>query len=493
MKIYRDKITHFRKAKKLTINQVADYLGKHRSTISYWEHGKRQPEKTSLIALASLYGVSVSDISDCKGLPNENDTKITKIDISELTKQLQTKVNQSAAISNVEHKSVNAILKETERVMSENIRLKKENRRLSAQNRSINQILYIKNKNRVIRNVNNNFLFYVSKNYTIEDVIGLKSIDIFGRKEIEDIVPLENKVFETGVPISDIRVKIPGIGETKYGLISIEPIFDDLDSVIEIAVSIKDITDVVENIERLELLENVINKLDDQIWIMSDKPYKYKFLGVNGTDKIYGRTKEEFKTNPQLWFDLIQYDDKRKLKINKTNCTLPLGEHSFRVIHKDGSNRWIKYKSFKIFDKDNKAILYGMNNDITNEIETHKIISLMGESINSMKEAFCILKPVTNEHLFVNRSRELIYGYPYEKFQDDGYHFWLNTCLHPDYRKIEKTYNDNTSWPEIRTFRIIRPDGEIRIIEARATRIIYKGEEYFSFIDRDITDKSRKK
>jgi transcriptional regulator with XRE-family HTH domain len=271
MKIYRDKITQFRKAKKLTINQVADYLWKHRSTVSYWEHGKRYPEKTSLIALAFLFGVSVSEISDCEDLPNDNNVAKKDIAINVLSEKLQTKIDSSEETLTIDTKSAGRILKETERVISENRRLKKENRRLSAQNRSINQILYIKNKNRVIRNVNNNFLFYVSKNYTIEDVIGLKSIDIFGRKEIEDIVPLENKVFETGMSISDIRVKIPGIGEAKYGLISIEPIFDDLDNVIEIAVSIKDITDVVENIERLELLENVINKLDDQIWIMSDK------------------------------------------------------------------------------------------------------------------------------------------------------------------------------------------------------------------------------
>jgi PAS domain S-box-containing protein len=179
------------------------------------------------------------------------------------------------------------------------------------------------------------------------------------------------------------------------------------------------------------------------------------------------------------------------LKIGKADLTLPLGEHTIRIVHKNGSDRSIKYKSFRIFDKDNKPILYGISNDITDEIEAQKIISLMGKSINSMKEAFCLLKPSTNEHLFVNRSRELIYGYPYEKFQRDGYNFWLNTCLHPDYRKIEKIYNDETSWPEIREFRIIRPNGEVRLIEARVTKILYKGEEYFSFTDRDITNQLR--
>ncbi|MCP4177009.1 MAG: PAS domain-containing protein [bacterium] len=489
MKIYRDKITQFRKVKKLTINQVADFLGKHRSTISYWEHGKRQPEKTSLIALASLFGVSVSDISDCEDLPNENNTKVKNIDINELAAQLQASIDNSSEKLNIDIKTAHTLIKETERVMSANRRLKKENRRLSAQNRSINQILYIKDKNRVLRNVNNNFLYYTSKNYTIEDVIGLKSIDIFGRKEIENIVPLENRVFESGMPISDVRVKIPGIGETKYGLISIEPIFDDLDNVIEIAVSIKDITDVIENIERLELLENVINKLNDQIWIMSDKPYKYKFLGGNGTDKIYGRTKEEFKSNPLLWFSLINTEDKGKFLTGRNDWILPLGNHTLRIVHKDCSNRWIKYKAFKTFDKDNKAIFYGISNDITNEIESQNIISLMWEGINSMKDAFCLLKPSTSEHLFVNKSREVIYGYPYENFQNDGYNFWLNTCLHPDDRETEREYNDNTSWPGTRTFRIIKPDGVIRTIEARSTKIVYEGEEYFSFIDRDITDK----
>ena len=113
----------------------------------------------------------------------------------------------------------------------------------------------------------------------------------------------------------------------------------------------------------------------------------------------------------------------------------------------------------------------------------------MEESIYSMKQSFCILNPSTSEHLFVNRARERIYGYSYDKFLKNGYEFWLNTCLHPDNRETEEKYHKEKSWPEIREFRIIKPNGEIHIIEARVTKIFYEGEEFFTFIDRDITEK----
>jgi len=212
-----------------------------------------------------LLGVRVSEISEYEDLPNINEIKEKKIGLKELTSEFDDVLNSSNNISSANIKSLNKILTETNRVISENKRLKKTNRRLKAQNSSINEILYIKDKNRIIRDLNNNFLFYIGKDYTREDVIGLKAIDIFGRKEIECIIPLENSVFEAGDSIRDQKVKIPGIGKTKHDLISIEPILDEFDNIVEIAVSIKDITDVIENITKLELLETVINKLDEQI------------------------------------------------------------------------------------------------------------------------------------------------------------------------------------------------------------------------------------
>ncbi len=493
MKIFRNKITQLRKAKKLTVNQVAFHLGKCRSTISYWEHGKRFPEKTDIIALAMLLGVSVAEISEYEDLPDINQTKEKKIGLKELTAELESMLAASSDITGENIKSLNKILNETNRVISENKILKKENGRLEAQNRSINEILYIKDKNRIIRGLNNNFLFYIGKDYTKEDVIGLKAIDIYGRKEIEDIVPLENRVFETGESIKDIKIKIPGKGKTKYGLMSIEPIFEELENVVEIAVSIKDITEVVENVAKLELLETVINKLDEQIWIMNETTHKYNFFGGSGTEKMYGHTKEEFRNDPFLWFGLIHPEVRQKYQATKNLHTFPLGEHLIRFVHKNGSNKRIKYKAFRTYDNNNKPILYGIISDITKELETKNIIALMEKSINSMKQAFCMLRPSTSEHLFVNRAREQIYGYSYDKFLNNGYEFWLNTCLHPDDREREEKYNNKKSWPDIREFKIIRPNGEIRRIEARVTKIVHEGEEFFSFIDRDITKDNKVK
>lgn len=46
-----------------TLEQVAEKTGFARSTLSYWEKGKRSPKLASLQCLCQLYGVSTEDLN----------------------------------------------------------------------------------------------------------------------------------------------------------------------------------------------------------------------------------------------------------------------------------------------------------------------------------------------------------------------------------------------------------------------------------------------
>jgi len=147
-------------------------------------------------------------------------------------------------------------------------------------------------------------------------------------------------------------------------------------------------------------LETVINKLDEQIWTISEQTQKHAFSGGSGTEKMWDITKDELRNNPFLWFELIHHEDKHKYQLDKNVYKFHLGERLIRIIHNDGSIKQIKYKSFRTYDKNNKPILYGITSNITKYLETKKIITLMEESIYSMKQAFCILRPSTSELQF---------------------------------------------------------------------------------------------
>lgn len=46
-----------------TLEQVAEKTGFARSTLSYWEKGKRSPKLDAMRCLCELYGVSIEDLS----------------------------------------------------------------------------------------------------------------------------------------------------------------------------------------------------------------------------------------------------------------------------------------------------------------------------------------------------------------------------------------------------------------------------------------------
>ena len=346
MKVDINKIIKLRKANKLTISQMAKYLNKARCTVSCWEHNKTLPSKTDLVAIAQLLGTRISEISDYEDLPISihQDLKSlkNKMDARSVIQNLNKIVNENKEIPETGINSLKKILHENNRLESVNRTLRKSNTRLISTMSSIHEIIYIKDSKGIFKKVNDKFLEQLKPGYTEEDVIGTKSIDIFGRIEFKEIIPLENKIFKNGQRIINEKIMIPGSVGKSHGLISIEPIFDEVDKVIEIAVSIKDITDIVENIGKLELLESVSNKLDEHIWIITENPLQYKFIGGKEFEKTYGILKNDFINNPSIWLKIVHPEDIAEYKNEQGKFLLPMGENTFRILHKDGSVRWVK-------------------------------------------------------------------------------------------------------------------------------------------------------
>lgn len=72
------KLKELREQKKLTQSQVGDYIGAKKSAISLWESGKRQPDKDTLIRLATLFDVTVDYLLGREESPTQSqETKTT--------------------------------------------------------------------------------------------------------------------------------------------------------------------------------------------------------------------------------------------------------------------------------------------------------------------------------------------------------------------------------------------------------------------------------
>ncbi|QSH40842.1 PAS domain S-box protein [Lentisphaerota bacterium ZTH] len=495
MLVFHDKLKELRKAHKLTINQVADYLGKFRHTISNWEKSKTVPSKTDVIAMAQLYGVKVSDISEYNDLPVLTSGAIIKDkNIDDEIASLENNINN---ISDTNTLALKKLHNEFKLLLRDKRNKNKEIRRLRASLNSINEILYIKDKNRIIRKTNDKFANILPGSYTKDDALGSKSIDFFGLKEIKDIVPYENEVFEKKIRVIDKEIKIPGTGGARRGLLSIEPIFDDYDNVIEIAVSIKDITEIVENVERMRLLEEIINKLNNRVWIVVPHTGEYLFSS-KGTKYIYGFTPEGDEKYPDFLLSDVTKKDFIKLGLYpfKNNIIDP-GNYKFRIRHKDGSIKWINQSIYHAQYK-GKTILYGIDFDITEDVNRYRKLKELDNAINYSNEAVWTAACASAEkqnfvYEYISDNFYRITGIKYENFFKGGNNNWtsfqkkiLDGYIFPEDRVKAKKFFSLAKYPKEIDLRF-QVEGRIKWLNIKINLI----EDTFYGYARDISLRKR--
>ena len=54
---FSDNIVKLRHKKKITQEQLADFIGVTKASVSKWENGTSDPSTSNLLALAKLYGI----------------------------------------------------------------------------------------------------------------------------------------------------------------------------------------------------------------------------------------------------------------------------------------------------------------------------------------------------------------------------------------------------------------------------------------------------
>ena len=110
--------------------------------------------------------------------------------------------------------------------------------------------------------------------------------------------------------------------------------------------------------------------------------------------------------------------------------------------------------------------------------------------LNSALDIISAYDVESMNYLYINKIVEKIVGYPVEDFYKNGASFWLNTCIHPDDREQRALYHENRSWPEKSRYRIIRSDGEIRMLEVNVSnkKFPFHNRECIVSVARDVTD-----
>ncbi|HJO94782.1 MAG TPA: PAS domain-containing protein [Victivallales bacterium] len=164
-------------------------------------------------------------------------------------------------------------------------------------------------------------------------------------------------------------------------------------------------------------------------------------------------------------------------------------ESGIALVNKEGyipgskNKLWGLISKYPILDSNGKmAGVFGTFVDITHKREQEKINELLKLSLDRGTDAIFLKNRQQNKYWYISRGTEILYGYPLETFYNDT-KFWLNECLHPDFREKELEYQKFLNWPKIHKYKIITAYKEIKWIEER----VYSGSNYTLKIERDIS------
>jgi PAS domain S-box-containing protein len=481
MIFYKDKFRQIRKEKRLSMESVAKKINASRVSISIWERGIRVPSEKYIRLLSQALNISVDEISDLQIPYPLSELDLTKAEHSwssfiDLTPQnIQSKIDDlTLGISYLK------------------IQLEDAGIIINALMKSMKDILYIKNTKHKYLIANKAFFDNLSLHENF-NVTNKTDRDFFASQEALINIKEDQDVLLTGKAIIEKENFIPGSRKKRWGIISKIPIFDKKRTITGILGIFTDITDRKADETIREALETALHQSIDTVSLEFNPHHKLVYLSES-VEAMYGYPKDNFLEKRSFWVDTCLHPDskeKEKSYIQKNEWPLI---REFKIIKPDGSIRHIESTIMK---KDflGKQCIGFIDRDITNrkreeEIKKEQEIKeLLTELLDNMHDAFGLFSLKYNKYIYLNKAWKKLWGYSLDKFYCKGLDFTINKCIHPDDREEQRAYYENKNMPNDRTFRIIRPNGEIRWLKVKISSKTYMGklDSILSHVE-DITD-----
>jgi PAS domain S-box-containing protein len=216
---------------------------------------------------------------------------------------------------------------------------------------------------------------------------------------------------------------------------------------------------------------------------------------------ITGYTSEEYEANPDLWYQMIHEED-REAVIKQAESLLS-GEvvqpFEHRIIHKDGSIRWVKNTSVTRCDEHGRLIAYdGLITDITERKRAEEALRESEEKfrvISSTAVDAILLMDNDSKISYWNPAATRMFGYTSEEAMGKELHLLLAPVSY--YDKCEKGFSrfkEAGQGPVVGNtleFFAIRKDRTEFPIEVSTSAIHIKGKWHALGIVRDITERKR--
>jgi PAS domain S-box-containing protein len=228
--------------------------------------------------------------------------------------------------------------------------------------------------------------------YTLEEIMNMSVMDIHpaedlpyildvfekqAREEIKEPVTLPVKRKDSGIFYADVSTFWLTMGGKKY----MAGIFRDVTERKRIE---------EEKLRNEERYKKLLESITDYVYTVEIKDGQaVSTIHGPGCVAITGYTSEEYASDPYLWYRMIF--DKDKEYVTERASKLILGENvrpfEHRIIHKDGSIRWVRNTPVLRYDEKGHLIAYdSMINDITERKKAEKALQESEQKYRSLFE-----------------------------------------------------------------------------------------------------------
>lgn len=186
---------------------------------------------------------------------------------------------------------------------------------------------------------------------------------------------------------------------------------------------------IQESVRKSEVrFKQIAETIKDVFWITDLQNHKTLFASP-AYERIWGRSLKDLYTDAQNWADAIHPEDRERawknfIKIGDGDSY----DEEYRIIHPDGSIRWIRDQGFPVRNESGKVYrLAGIAQEITERKKSEEALQLERVQLlsifNSIDQIIYISDPQTHEILFVNQEmknlfqKDLVGGTCYKEFQ----------------------------------------------------------------------------
>jgi len=318
----------------------------------------------------------------------------------------------------------------------------------------------------------------------------------------EDTCPLKETLL-TGRHHSAVHTHFNREGGERYIEVTTYPILVEKGKIKKVTHIARDITDrklaeraLQESEERYRTLIESVTDYVCKVLVKDGRPVSTSH--GPGCIAVTGYTSEEYEADPYLWYRMIHEED-RQTALEQANSILngerdePL-EH--RIIHKNGSIRWIRNTPVVFKDEQGGVVSYdGLISDISERKQAEQGLRESEKKYRQVVENAVEIIYATDEHgnfTYANHAALKVVGYTLEELQRLNY---LDLIL-PDHRqRLKEMYTRQFREKQATTyveFPLLNKWGKVVWFGQNASLVTEDGKVVgFHVISRDITDRKR--